>query len=426
MTLDLFSAAGAEGAGQDARVPAPRPPRPQRGAAPEHPLSPTAVNALAREVLEGTLPPLWVAGEVTGWKRHAASGHCYFALRDARAQLRCVMFESDARRVPADPDEGMRVRVFGVPTLFERRGEFQLRVQRLEDEGGDGLWRLAFDRLKSRLAGEGLLAPERKRRLPRMPATVGIVTSPVGAALHDIVQVLRARAPWTRVLFSPARVQGPGAAQDVARALDLLARCAEVDVVIVGRGGGSVEDLWAFNEEPVARAIAACPVPVESAVGHEVDITIADLVADARAPTPSAAAEMVVPDGAALERELASAETRLRGALRAHAATRRRALERRGERLVGCMRERQRRREDRLQALAGTLDALSPLAALARGFAVPQAADGRLLRRATDFRPGQRFRLRVTDGRVDCLTEGVEAPERADGPASPERGGTGG
>ncbi|MFW6078957.1 MAG: exodeoxyribonuclease VII large subunit, partial [Gemmatimonadota bacterium] len=244
--------------------------------------SPSAVNALARELLESAFPPLWVRGEVTGWTR-ASSGHCYFALRDADAQLRCVMFRGEASRLPTDPEEGMEVRALGELTIYERRGGFQLIVRELDARGADGLWRLAFERLKRTLEAEGLLAAERKRPLPRHPASVGVVTSPVGAALQDILNVIERRAPWTRVVLSATRVQGDGAAEEIARAIhrfDGLDGRDAVDVLVVGRGGGSVEDLWAFNEEPVARAIAACPVPVVSAVGHEVDVTIADLVAD--------------------------------------------------------------------------------------------------------------------------------------------------
>ncbi|MGH7443598.1 MAG: exodeoxyribonuclease VII large subunit, partial [Longimicrobiales bacterium] len=239
--------------------------------------TPSSLNAFARTLIEGALPPVFLRGEITGWKRHAASGHCYFTLRDARAQVRCVMWSRDAVRLPAEPEEGMDVRVFGTLTLYEKRGEFQLGVRELEAGGSDGLWRLAFEKLRARLEGEGLLAPERKRPLPAHPTVIGVVTSPVGAALHDILHVVRMRAPWTRVIVAPAKVQGEGAAADIARALDALDRTGAADVIIVGRGGGSTEDLWAFNEEIVARAIARCSVPVISAVGHEIDVTIADL-----------------------------------------------------------------------------------------------------------------------------------------------------
>ncbi|HEX7091384.1 MAG TPA: exodeoxyribonuclease VII large subunit [Longimicrobiales bacterium] len=374
----------------------------------------SAVNAMARRLLEGSVPPLWVAGEVAGWKRYA-SGHCYFSLRDASARLRCVMFRADAQRLPTEPEEGMQVRALGTLTLYERGGDFQLIVRELEGKGAGGLWRLAFERLRSRLEAEGLLAPERKRPLPRFPATVGVITSPSGAALHDILHVIERRAPWTRVLFCPARVQGDGAAQDLARAMRLFASVRMADVLIIGRGGGSVEDLWVFNEEAVARAIAASPVPVVSAVGHEVDVTIADLVADVRAPTPSAAAERVVPDGAAVGREVALLAARLGAAARRRVSRGREELTVLRDRLGETARAALRAREKRLEAAAGKLDALSPLAALRRGYAVPLGADGRILRTTRQFRPGAPVRLRVVDGRVDCTVDQVWTDAATDG-----------
>src|SRR5690554_1355896 len=382
--------------------------------APPRAYSVAAVNAMARRLLEGTVPPLWVAGEVTGWKRHR-SGHCYFALRDATARLRCVMFRTEAQRLPTEPEEGMEVRVLGTLTLYERGGDFQLVVRELEAQGAGGLWRLAFERLRARLEKEGLLAPERKRPLPRFPATVGVITSPAGAALHDILHVIERRAPWTRVLFCPARVQGDGAAQDLVRALRLFGSTRMADVLIIGRGGGSVEDLWVFNEEAVARAIAASPVPVVSAVGHEVDVTIADLVADVRAPTPSAAAERVVPDGAAVGREVALLAARLGAAARRRVSRGREELTLLRDRLGDAARAALRAREKRLEAAAGKLDVLSPLAALRRGYAVPLGADGRILRTTRQFRPGAPVRLRVVDGRVDCTVNRVWTDAAADG-----------
>jgi exodeoxyribonuclease VII large subunit len=369
-------------------------------------LTVAAVNALAKNVLENALPPLWIQGEVTGWKRHS-SGHCYFGIRDNHAQIRCVMFRADAQQLPTDPADGMEVRILGTLTLYEKRGEYQLVVRDLEAKGAGGLRRLAFERLRAKLDAEGLLAPERKRPLPQYPRTIGVVTSPVGAALHDILQVVRRRAPWTRIVFSPARVQGTDAARDIARALHLFCDQTDVELVIVGRGGGGTEDLWAFNEEPVARAIAACPIPVISAVGHEIDITIADLIADLRAPTPSAAAEHAVPDGDTLRRDLDDAEDRLRHALRRGVAVRRERLVQQRARIEKVMREALLRERRGLGHMGEKLDALSPLGALLRGFAVPRAADGRVLRRAADFDTGRPFSLRVTDGTIECLVEGV-------------------
>jgi exodeoxyribonuclease VII large subunit len=363
-----------------------------------------AVNAMVRHILDSNVGPLWVQGEVTGWKRHT-SGHCYFALRDRNAQMRAVMFRAEAQRLPADPEEGMEVRVLGRVTLYEPRGEYQFVVREIEGLGAGGLWRLAFERLHRKLDAEGLLAPERKRALPRFPSTVAVVTSPVGAALHDIIQVIGMRAPWTRIVLSPARVQGDGAPSDIARAIRLVVRHGAADVIIVGRGGGSIEDLWAFNDEVVARTIANSPIPVISAVGHEVDVTIADLVADWRAPTPSAAAERAVPDGAAVSRQLAGLVGRLPGGLRRTVEQKRAHLDRLDSWLVDAARSTTRVGRDRLERTMATLDALSPLGALRRGYAVP-LHDARVLRTVADFPAGARFTLRVSDGDVNCQSQG--------------------
>ncbi|MHB1168793.1 MAG: exodeoxyribonuclease VII large subunit [Longimicrobiales bacterium] len=380
--------------------------------------TPSTLNAYARNIIEGSFPPIHVRGEVTGWKRYATSGHCYFTLRDRGAQVRCVMFSRDAARLPADPEEGMEVRVFGTLTLYERRGDFQLGVRELEAGGGDGLWRLAFEKLRRRLEGEGLLAVERKRQLPAHPATIGVVTSAAGAAFHDVLHVVQKRAPWTRVVLAPARVQGQGAAADIARALARLDRAGLCDVIIVGRGGGSIEDLWAFNEEAVARAIAACTVPVISAVGHEVDVTIADLVADYRAPTPSAAAERAVPDHAALTRETDALRMRMQRAVQWRVDAARNAVDGAGEALEQGIRYVIDTRRERAHRCAEMLDALSPLAALRRGYAVPLGENGRILRSVTEFRPGSDFTLRVADGVVDCRSADmrtIELPEATNG-----------
>jgi exodeoxyribonuclease VII large subunit len=404
--LDLFAAAEAE---RLTRERAMRPDeRPGAGAGePRVAYSVAALNRLVRELLDASLPPVWVAGEVANWKR-SARGHCYFSLRDAHAQVRCVLFSADARRLPIEPEEGMSVRALGTVTLYEARGEYQLVVRELEGTDAGGLWRVAFERLRARLEEEGLLDPDRKRRLPRIPARVGVVTSPVGAAIHDILRVIEARAPWTEVVLSPARVQGEGAEHEIARALHALGTYGRVDVIIVGRGGGSVEDLWAFNREEVARAIAAAPVPVVSAVGHEVDVTIADLVADHRAATPSAAAEQVVPDRVELDRHLRACSLRLGAALRRLGDRRQRALHDLQAALRSRVGRRLERSEQRLLRLNDRLDALSPLASLKRGYVVAQDHEGRVLRRAADFRPGERLRLRVVDGRVHCLVERTE------------------
>lgn len=379
----------------------------------------SAVNAAARTLLESTLPPLWVAGEVANWRRHR-SGHCYFTLKDQQAQLRCVMWRGDAQRLPTEPDEGMAVRGFGTLTIYERRGEYQLVVRRLEGEGAEGLWRLAFERLQAKLAAEGLLAPERKRPLPRFPSCVGVVTSPTGAALRDIVTVIGRRAPWTRVVLCAARVQGDGAAAEIAAAIGTLGTSRVADVVIVGRGGGSIEDLWAFNEEAVARAIAECPVPIVSAVGHEMDVTIADLVADLRAATPSAAAQTVVPERSAVATELERTRRHVVGALGVAIERRRTRVRDLGAALERIMTRSFERRRQRLGGIAAKVEALSPLATLRRGYAVALDGSGRVLRRAGEFEPGMRFLLRVMDGRVRSLVE--ESVPEAPGSGAPVPG----
>ena len=387
----------------------------------------TQVNRAVRGLLEDTIESLWISGEVANWTR-ARSGHCYFTLKDEQSQLRSVMFKTEAETLPADPEEGTTVRAFGGLTLYEARGEYQLVVRRLESQDAEGLWRQAFERLRLKLEAEGLLAPERKRALPRFPKAVGVVTSLAGAALADILTVVRRRAPWTRVVVRGARVQGEGSGDEVAEAIAALGGSGLVDVLIVGRGGGSLEDLWAFNEEVVARAIVACPIPVISAVGHEVDVTISDLVADVRAPTPSAGAEAAVEDGEGLSDALSVTRTRMSGALRAITfrrrevlgvrlgqlrrsgvglvQPRREAVSRTGDRMESAVRGIATLKKARLTEVAGKMDVLSPLATLGRGYALPQNASGRILRTVEAFKKGDRFSLRVSDGSVPCEVRG--------------------
>ena len=313
VSLALESGAVAEATSAAGTAPGSNASSPATGSEPEV-LTVTEVNRGARVCLERGMGRLWVCGEVANFSRQR-SGHCYFTLKDDRAQLRCVLFRSDAERLPVLPDDGTSVRAFGALTVYEARGTFQLVVLRLEASDGEALWRLAFERTRKKLEAEGLFAPERKRPLPRFPEVVGVVTSPTGAALRDIIAVARRRAPWLRLVLRGTRVQGEGAGREIARALGALGRVEDLDLVIVSRGGGSIEDLWGFNEEVLARAIAACPVPVISGVGHEVDVTISDLVADLRAPTPSAAAEAALPDVEVVERLVANSAERLKRGL---------------------------------------------------------------------------------------------------------------
>lgn len=365
------------------------------------PTSAIAVSTLtstARDILEGAFPPIWVRGEVTGFKAHR-NGHWYFTLRDRMAQVRAVVWSKDTRGIPAPPDEGMQIAAFGNLSVYPAKGEMQFVVRRMEAEG-DGLWRKAMERTRLKLEADGLLDPARKRRLPRYPRTVAVVTSPDGAALRDVVSVMRRRAPMVQVVVVPAAVQGDTAVQDLCRAIDRAGRWGKADVIIVARGGGSREDLQAFNDERVARAVARAPLPVISGVGHEVDVTICDLVADVRAATPSAAAEAAVRDHAELALELRTAERRLARAVSKRVDRAKSEL----QWVASALRTRVTRLADRRRAALGELgarlNALSPLATLNRGYAVARAADGRALTSAAAFELDADFELLLRDGRI--------------------------
>ncbi len=283
-----------------------------------HVFTVSELNRTVRDVLEGAFGPIWIEGELSNLAR-PASGHMYFSLKDRDAQVRCAMFRGRNRLLDFAPEAGMRVRARARVGLYEPRGEYQLIVEQMEPAGAGALAR-AFEELKNKLATEGLFAAEYKRALPAIPARIGIITSATGAAIRDALQVLARRFPGLPVIVYPVPVQGAQAAPEIVRMLGIAGRRAECDVLLLVRGGGSLEDLWSFNEEAVARAIRACPIPVVSGVGHEVDVTIADFSADQRAPTPSAAAELVSPDAADLLRRLTALEKRLfnagRGLLR--------------------------------------------------------------------------------------------------------------
>jgi exodeoxyribonuclease VII large subunit len=375
------------------------------------PTSAIAVSTLtntARDILEGAFPPIWVRGEVTGFKAHR-NGHWYFTLRDRLAQVSAVVWSKDARAIPAAPDEGMQITAFGNLSVYPQKGAMQFVVRRMEAEG-DGLWQKKLEQTRAKLEAEGLRAPERKRPLPRYPKVVAVVTSPDGAALHDIVAVMRRRAPAVTVVVVPAAVQGDTAVRDLCAAMNRVSRWNGADVVIIGRGGGSREDLQAFNDERVARAIAACPVPVVSAVGHEVDVTICDLVADLRAPTPSAAAETVVRDHSELTGHISNLGHRLSRSLRRRADRARTELQRTGVALKNRVQFLTQERKAWLAELGAQLHALSPLATLKRGYAVARAADGRALTNVAAFHPDMPFRLALRDGEITArVTEGAKA-----------------
>ena len=431
-------------------------------------LTVSQLNQRARHLLEDVFPQVWVEGEISNLAR-PSSGHVYFTLKDAGAQVRCALFRSSAARVRQALRDGLAVKVRGKVSLFEGRGDYQMILDAVEP-AGDGALRLAFEALKDKLAGEGLFAAGRKRALPAHPRRVGIVSSPSGAVIRDIVSVFRRRAPQVELTLVPSAVQGRDATAQIVQALELADRQG-FDALILARGGGSLEDLWCFNEEAVARAIAACATPIVSAVGHETDVTIADFVADVRAPTPSAAAELLAPDSSDLQHRLDGLQRRLTLRMQHLLAARRlqldglrrrlrhpgerlrqqaqrlddlelrlrRAMEQRlragherlarldtrfaaqhPERLLELLRQRLghlaerlpramhaalRERRQRLEASAQTLQAVSPLATLGRGYSILFDAHGRALRRAADATPGQRLRARLHDGELALRVE---------------------
>ncbi len=375
------------------------------------------LTTTAKEVLEGAFLPLWVRGEVSDFKRHR-NGHWYFSLRDASSQIRCVVWSRDQRSIPASPDDGMQVTALGQVTVYAARGDLQFTVKAME-AAGDGLWRKALEQARQSLERDGLLAPERRRPLPRYPRRVAVITSPSGAALHDVIAVARRRWAAIELVVVPAKVQGEGAPEELCAALDRVARWADVDVVIIGRGGGAREDLWAFNDERVARAVAACPVPVISAVGHEVDVTLCDLVADLRAATPSAAAEAAVPVHAEAAARVGRLDAELHSAIRSRLERAGALRAQLGATLAARANRSLDRRRNRWQQLGGQLHALSPLATLARGYAVARSEDGRTLASVSRFTPGSSFELLLRDGRVMATANSVEPTSPLQPPSGP-------
>ena len=385
------------------------------GTSPRSAISVATITRIARDVLEGAFTPLWVRGEVSDFKAHR-NGHWYFCLRDETSQIHCVLWSRDRGRIPAPPDDGMQVVARGQLTVYPARGDMQLVVTALEAVG-DGLWRKALELTRARLEADGLLAPERKRALPRLPHRIAVVTSPDGAALHDVVAVVRRRCPSVEIIVAAAKVQGDGAPEEIAAAIERVSRWGGVDVVIVGRGGGAREDLWAFNDERVARSLAACAVPTVSAVGHEIDVTLCDLVADVRAATPSAAAEAAVPLLSDERATLAALGGALRLALERRVSAGRRELERASRELTGVASRGVERRRARMDALTGQLHTLSPLATLGRGFSVAQDKTGKTLTSASAFPPGMLFQLLLRDGVVFATVN--ESPDAASVLTSP-------
>lgn len=360
-----------------------------------------------KTAVESALGQLWVKGEVTSFKAYG-SGHWYFTLRDPDSAIRCVMWKTYTSKVGAQPVDGTEVYALVTPTVWEERGELRVSVQVMLPTSGVGLQQLARERTTAALEKDGLLDPARKRPLPEFPAAIAVVTSADGAALRDIIQVTRKRWPSVRILVFPAKVQGEDAPADLVRALTLVNRfqsAESVDVCILGRGGGSKEDLLAFDDERVCRALAAVLVPTISAVGHETDSALTDLVADVRAPTPSAAAERAVPDRSDAARHVESLVNRLAHGLRRRTGLVAARLARSGDRMQAAMASRLAEPKADLNRIAGQLEALSPQRVLARGYSVARLADGRVARRRADLPPGTTFSLRVSDGEIPSRTD---------------------
>ena len=407
------------------------------------------LNRRAKELIERNLPLMWIGGEISNFMR-AASGHCYFSLKDAQAQVRCVMFRHKAQLHDWKPENGMQVEVRATPSFYEARGEFQLNVETMRRAGLGALY-AAFEQLKAKLQAEGLFDAQTKQELPRFPRAIGIVTSPQAAALRDVLTTLRRRMPSIPVILDPVPVQGEGAGAKIAAAIAAADARAECDVLIVCRGGGSIEDLWAFNEEPLVRAVAACNTPVISAVGHEIDFTLCDFAADVRAETPSAAAELITSHFvAALERARqadAGMTARIDAALERaaadldHARSRLRLLtpaarleqchlrlDDFSNRLSGALRHSvQLRRQEladlraglaqhspetrvqleshRLLSLWKRLQAASPASVLNRGFVILRDDAGQAVTRRAALRPGQALTGEFADGKQALRSE---------------------
>ncbi len=364
------------------------------------------LTARIKESLRSQFGEVALHGEVSNVAR-PKSGHIYFTLKDDAASIRAVIWRSEARLLPFDLTDGLAVRAIGGVTVYEPRGDYQLTVRLIEPEGVGPL-ELAFRQRYLRLAAEGLFDPGRKRRLPRFPRRIVIVTSPTGAAVRDVLQVTGRRWRCAEVLIAPTRVQGEGADREVVAALALANRVDGADVIIIARGGGSLEDLWTFNEEIVARAIAASRIPVVSAIGHEIDVTLADLAADHRALTPSEAGEVCVPDSREIALHLDRLADRLRSAGKTRLDDARARLDRLADRSRQALRQLHADRRLRLARLAAGLEALSPLAVLARGYSLTLNPDDLSLIRSPDrVQPGQLILTRLANGQI---TSRVESP----------------
>lgn len=398
-------------------------------------ISVAQLNRYVKTLLEGDprLASVHVSGEISNFTHHYQSGHMYMTLKEEGAAVRAVMFKWSASKLQFRPEDGMRVIVKARVSLYENTGGYQIYIDEMQPDGVGAL-QVAFEQLKKKLAAEGLFDESRKKPLPKYPNRVGVITSPTGAAVRDILNVLGRRYPLADVVFCPVLVQGEGAAPSIVDAIRRFNAVRAADVLIVGRGGGSIEDLWAFNEEPVARAVADSVIPVISAVGHETDFTICDFVADLRAPTPSAAAELAVPDAGRLLSFMDNVRARLSTATRNHiggALARLNLLKEKRclsapqyyteeqslrldyltRRFVAAAQQQLGGADRRLAAAASKLDALSPLKVLGRGYSIGYTADGGVLDSVSRVQVGDPLCLRLADGTLTCeVTEKREEP----------------
>lgn len=370
------------------------------------------------------LKNVWIKGEISNFKNHYSTGHFYFSLKDDSALVRAVMFRSSAQNVRFALRDGMKVLVHGRVSAFVRDGQYQIYVDEIAPDGVGSLY-LAFEQLKRKLAEQGLFDEARKKRLPRYPERIGIVTSPTGAAIQDMLNILGRRFPCAEIRLYPAQVQGPEAASQLMRGVEYFNETDSADVIIIGRGGGSAEDLWAFNDERLAYCVAASKIPVISAVGHESDFTICDFVADMRAPTPSAAAELAVPDKEELQKHLAGTSAKLASVLSQRIQGYRSNLKYLREsgvlsgaapllnekrmtllylvkQLDGDAANAIRNSQNRLASVAARLDALSPLSVLARGYSVATNSEGNAVRCVSDVKQGDEISVRVKDGNINA------------------------
>ena len=398
-------------------------------------VSVSELNTFIKMLLESapTLNDVYVKGEISNFKNHISSGHFYFSLKDKDSQIKAVMFRSSASKMKFVPENGMMVVAHGRVASYVRDGQYQLYADSMEPDGVGALY-VAFEQLKQRLAAQGVFAPEKKKPLPKIPKTIGVITSPTGAAVRDIINIATRRFPFAKIVVYPALVQGENAASSLISGIRYFNDTGSADVIIIGRGGGSIEDLWAFNDENLAKTVCASEIPVISAVGHETDFTICDFAADLRAPTPSAAAELAVPDTAELKHKINNIISRESAVLLQMLSAKRETLARyeksrylsspghmiddrrmtlvlSSERLMTSAAHVNEIKKHALSALSGKLEALSPLAVLSRGYGVVSSEEGKVIKEIADVSVGDKITVKVRDGEIHAGVSGTVAAD---------------